>query len=142
MKPIEKDQLRQLQTICAGKFRDREERLEAISDIMGCEIKSFSELNKSQFEDLVTYFNTGKMHNNGSWAVFDKLNKQHTTILSLCHTLGWVQEENPKYVDLHRLGGWLKHRSPIKKALKEMNVKELSKVIFSLEQIVKKQFVK
>ena len=57
------------------------------------------------------------------------------------HAEGWVQEEKPQYVDLHRLGGWLKSdRSPVKMQLKEMNRAQLSKIIFALQQIIKSQY--
>lgn len=81
------------------------------------------------------------MPDSSSWARFDKYNSQHKTILSHCHTLGWKSEENPAFVDLNRLGGWLKsNRSPVQKPLLEMNRKELSKIIAALESMIKKQF--
>lgn len=76
-----------------------------------------------------------------NWAYFDKHNRQHSTILSLCHQLGWVQDANPAWVDLARLSDWLKSfRSPVNKPLQTMETAELSKVIFALEQILKKQY--
>lgn len=76
-----------------------------------------------------------------NWAFFDKDNRQHSTVLSLCHQLGWVQEQNTAWVDLPRLSNWLKsHRSPIQKPLQSMDKAELSKVIFALEQILNKRY--
>jgi len=76
-----------------------------------------------------------------NWAFFDKNNRQHSNILSLCHQLSWVQESNPKYVDLARLSGWLKsYRCPVNKPLQQMEAKELSKIIFALEQMLTKQY--
>lgn len=137
------NQIKILQSQCSGKFRDREERLEAVSSLIGVEVHSFKELSQYQATELIHFFNTGEMPDSTSWARFDKHNSQHRTILSHCHTLGWKSEENPAFVDLNRLGGWLKsNRSPVQKPLLEMNRKELSKVIFALEQITKKQFNK
>lgn len=135
-----KSQIIQLQSFCSSKFRSRDERLEAVSEILGTEVDSFSNLQKVQADDLLYYFRNGVMPNNATWAFFDRHNSKHRTILSHCHTLGWKSEENPAFVDLHRLGGWLKSKSPIRKPLKAMNSAELSKVIFALEQITKKQF--
>ncbi|WP_419486994.1 hypothetical protein [Chryseobacterium bernardetii] len=135
---ITKQQISQLQTICSGKFRDREERLEAISEMMGCEINSIKDLNQLQASELIHFFNTGKTLDHSPWGFFDKRNNQHRNVLSICHSLGWVSEENPQFVDLHRLGGWLKSdRSPVKKPLKEMSSAEVSKIIFALQNIVK-----
>lgn len=138
---ITKQQISQLQTICSGKFRDREERLEAISEMVGFEISSIKDLNQLQASELIHFFNTGKPIDHSSWAFFDKRNYQHRNVLSICHSLGWVNEENPQFVDLHRLGGWLKSdRSPVKKPLKEMSKAEVSKIIFALQNIVNCKF--
>ena len=76
-----------------------------------------------------------------NWAFFDKNNSQHSRVLSLCHQLGWVQDANPKYVDLSRLNNWLKSfRSPVQKPLQSMEPKEVSKVIFALESMLGKKY--
>lgn len=141
MSTITKPQIQQLQTICAGKFRSREERLEALSEMMGVEVLSVKDLNRLQADELIYFFNTGKSLDHSSWAIFDRHNTQHKTILSLCHQLGWVQEENPQFVDLHRLGGWLKSdRSPVKQPMKEMDRPQLSKIIFALQNMLKTRY--
>ncbi|SEG38842.1 hypothetical protein SAMN05421847_2159 [Halpernia humi] len=138
---ISKSQIQQLQTICSGKFRSREERLEALSEMTGVELTSIKELNRLQADELIYFFNTGKIIDHSAWALFDRNNTQHKTILSLCHQLGWVQEEKPQFVDLHRLGGWLKSdKSPVKMPLKEMERPQLSKIISALQIIIKKSY--
>lgn len=140
---ITKQQISQLQTICSGKFRDREERLEAISEMVGCEINSIKDLNQLQASELIHFFNTGKTLDHSSWGFFDKGNTQHKTVLSLCHQLGWVQEDKPEFVDLHRLGGFLKsERSPVKCPLKQMTTAQCSKLIFALQNILNSKFKK
>lgn len=141
MSTITAPQIQQLQTICSGKFRSREERLEALSNMMGVELTSIKDLNKMQADELIYFFNTGKSIDHSIWALFDRNNTQHKTILSLCHQLGWVQEEKPQFVDLHRLGGWLKSdRSPVKMPLKEMEKPQLSKIIFALQNMLKTKY--
>ena len=141
MSTITENQVRQLQSICSGKFRNREERLEALSERVGMELNSVKELNRLQADEIIYFFNTGKTINNSSWAIFDQHNTQHKAIFSLCHQLGWVQEDKPHFVDLHRLGGWLKSdRSPVKIPLKEMNKQQLSKIIVALQNILKSKF--
>lgn len=134
-------QLKSLQSACNGKFRTREERLEAISEMVGAQVTSFNELTPLQADELIYFFNTGKSIDHSSWAIFDKYNTQHKAVLSLCYQLGWVSEENPKFVDLHRLGGWLKsNRSPVKRPLKEMTKQELSKIITALNNIINTRY--
>ena len=141
MATITTSQIQQLQTICSGKFRSREERLEALSEMVGVELHSVKDLNQLQADELIYFFNTGRSLNHSVWGIFDKNNTQHKTVLSHCHTLGWVQEDNPQFVDLHRLGGWLKSdRSPVKKPLKEMSKTEVSKIIFALGNIIKSKY--
>lgn len=138
---ITTNQVIQLQSICNGKFHNREERLEALSEISGIELKSVKDLNTIQADDLIYFFNTGKTPDNSSWAIFDNNNTKHRRILAICHTLGWVQEDKPQFVDLHRLGGWLKsNRSPVQKPLKQMTSPELSKIITALDNITSKQY--
>lgn len=136
------NQIKILQSQCSGKFRDRDERLEAVSSILGDEVESFKKLSKLQADDLIYFFNTGEMPDNRSWAAFDKHNSQHRTILSKAYTLGW-RDRKTGYADLNRLGGWLKSkRSPVSKPLKEMNRKELSKVISAMDNMILKSFKK
>src|SRR5690606_41861165 len=91
-------QIKQLQTICSGKFRDRDERIDAVSDLLGFHIQSFKDLNFVQADDLIRFFNTGKSPDNSSWAKFDKNNSKHRTILSRCHTLGWIDRSEERRV--------------------------------------------
>lgn len=135
-----KTQIRRLQSACSGKFNDREERLDAVSDLLGFRIQSFSDLNSLQADDLLRFFNTGELPDNSAWARFDNSNPQHRTILSRCYTLDW-RDAATGYVDLNRLGGWLKSdRSPVRKTLKEMNKPELSKIISALESMIVKRY--
>ena len=141
MSTITQQQISQLQTICSGKFRDREERLEAISEMVGTHIESVKDLSSLQASELIYFFNTGKPMDHSPWAFFDKRNTQHKTVLSLCHTLGWVQEENPQFVDLHRLGGFLKsNKNPVKMPLKDMSKAQCSKLIFALQNIINSKY--
>lgn len=141
MATITTRQISQLQTICSGKFSNREERLEALSEMVGSELTSIKDLSSLQADELIYFFNTGKTLDHTSWALFDKKNSQHKTVLSLCHQLGWVQEDKPEFVDLHRLGGFLKSdKCPVKSPLKEMSPAQVSKLIFVLQRIVQSKF--
>ncbi|MDV3880751.1 hypothetical protein BAS06_09310 [Elizabethkingia miricola] len=141
MSTITTKQITQLQTICSAKFRNRDERLEMLSEMVGSPITSIKDLTELQADELIYFFNTGKNMDHSSYALFDHKNNQHRTILSHCHTLGWVNPNNPRFVDLNRLGGWLKsEKSPVKKPLKQMTKQELSKIIVALENITKSKF--
>lgn len=135
-------QIKVLQASCSGKFRDREERLDSASDLLGIEIRSFKDLTSSQTDDLIRFFTTGKMPDNSSWGMFNKHNTKHRRILSACYTLGWIQEDE-NLVDLHRLGSFLKSkRSPVQKPLKEMSSIELSKIITCFDNMIEKKYVR
>lgn len=141
MSTITKQQISQLQTICSGKFRDREERLDAISEMVGYQIESVKDLSRLSADELIYFFNTGKSIDHSAWAFFEKRNSQHKTVLSLCHQLGWVQEDKPEFVDLHRLGGFLKSdKCPVNIPLKEMTTAECSKLIYVLQNIIKSKY--
>lgn len=79
-----------------------------------------------------------------SWATFDKENSQHKHILSLCIQYGWcsTHEKYGEVANLDRLGEWLKNDSkcPVHKPLRQMEPKELSKIIIALEGMVKWKF--
>lgn len=104
-----------------------------VKHITGDESKvTASDLSLIQADTLIKSLTT-------NWAFFDKNNTQHSAVLSLCHQLGWVQDANPKFVDLNRLSTWLKSfRSPVQKPLQSMEAKEVSKVIFALENMLGK----
>ena len=74
------------------------------------------------------------------WASFDKNNRAHLNILSLCRQAQWTKphERYGEVADLNRLQAFLKSdKSPVKKPLMEMSKQEVSKIIIALEGIVK-----
>ncbi|MGG5507921.1 MULTISPECIES: hypothetical protein [unclassified Myroides] len=101
-------------------------------------------LNDLTFEQanriLLAQGDKSAMHD--EWEKFDSKNKQHTTILSLLHQLDIVTELRGRNVaDMKRFGEWLKSdRSPVKKPLSKMNKFEVSKIVYALEQIIKKKW--
>lgn len=84
-----------------------------------------------------------KPHKPENWAVFDKNNKAHRTILSLCIQMGMSKESGRygKVADLDALNEWLHSaRCPVQKPLKKMEKIELSKVIGALSAMTKKKY--
>lgn len=141
MTSIQSKQIRQIQTICSKRFSDRNERLNFMSEFFNKEITSTLQLSYAEADDLIFFLNTGKSPDSSFWALFDRNNKQHTTVLSLAHQLRWVLADKTWLVDLNRLGNWIKsERCPVNKPLKQMNKEELSKVIFAMENISRKKF--
>lgn len=138
---INKNQIQIIQTICSGKFSNRDERLEFFSEFLFREIKSVKDLTRNEADDVITYFQTGRVADNTSYALFDKSNARHMKILSLAKELDWI-DENTGYADLQRLGGWIKSpKCPVQdKKLKDMNYHEISKVIKALENMVKSKW--
>jgi hypothetical protein len=78
-----------------------------------------------------------------NWAIFDKANTQHKTILSLLRQAQWVvpHPRHGEVADLERLSVFLKSdKSPIKKPLKSMTTEETSKIIEALKGIIKSKY--
>lgn len=81
--------------------------------------------------------------NTENWAIFDKANTQHKTILSLLRQAQWVvpHPRHGEVADLARLSAFLKSdKSPINKPLKSMTTEETSKIIEALKGIVKSKY--
>ena len=141
MATINSTQIQIIQTICSGKFSSRDERLEFFSEFFFREIGSVKELSKNEADDVITFFQTGRVADNTSYALFDKNNPRHMKILSLAKELDWI-EPKTGYADLQHLGGWIKSaRCPVQgKKLKEMNYEDISKVIKALQQMILKKW--
>jgi predicted RNA-binding protein with PUA-like domain len=78
-----------------------------------------------------------------NWAIFDKTNKQHLTLLSQLRTLQWTvpSEKWGEVADLPRLSAFLKSpESPVKKPLKEMESLEVSKIIECFKSMIRKKY--
>jgi hypothetical protein len=85
--------------------------------------------------------NTDYLH----YGKFDKENKQHLYILSMCMQLGWQvfnKNVDRNVADLARLGRFIMHFGAIKKPLMEQRKEELSKIVYQLEEMVRKHFTK
>lgn len=137
---ITAQQLKIIQTILHQRYSDRRERLEFLSEFFTMEINSTKELTQKQAFELIRYLKEGKAISNDFFARFDANNPQHRTLLARCHELGWVCAAPTGKIlpDLNKLGSWLiSKRSPVKKALLDMSHKEISKVIFALENMIK-----
>ena len=75
-----------------------------------------------------------------NWATFDKSNQKHRVILSCMYQAQWTvpSDKYGEIPDMERLSNFLKSdRSPVKKALKDMQPFELEKVIAALNGIIK-----
>ena len=93
---INKNQIQIIQTICSGKFSNRDERLEFFSEFLFREINSVKDLTRNEADDVITYFQTGRVADNTSYALFDKSNARHMKILSLAKELDWIDDLNSR----------------------------------------------
>jgi hypothetical protein len=78
-----------------------------------------------------------------NWALFDKNNKQHLTLLAQLRTVQWVipNERHGEVADLARLSNFLKSiESPVKKPLNKMEPWEVSKIIECFKSMVRKKY--
>tara|TARA_R110002126_G_scaffold78629_1_gene195628 strand:+ start:14159 stop:14611 length:453 start_codon:yes stop_codon:yes gene_type:complete len=136
---INKHQIQQIQIRLSKEKLDRTERLTFLSAQTGREIKSTKDLTQIEAEDILFFLNNGEVDTT-SWGKFDKNNTQHMSLLSRLRTAQWVVK-HPVYgevADLERLHLFLKSaKSPVKKPLRAMEPKEVSKLIFVFDQIIK-----
>lgn len=138
---IQKNQIKQIQTIMSSRFTDRDERLDFISALFEKEVNSTKELSSIEADDLIYYLNTGKKAI-ANWAFFDKtkFTTQRKYLWSLLYQAQWVvkNDKHNEVPDLARLSNFIKSaKSPVQKPLKEWNTDEWSKMIFIFERIVK-----
>lgn len=139
---ISANQLRLLQAKLKGRFKDREERLAFYRAFCHRSLDSSLDLSFEEAQALLHYLMKGE-RNPGCWGVFDKHDKQHRAILSLCQQYGWERphEKWGYTADLGRLDGWLKSkRAPVQKPLKAMTKAELSKTLSALQAMVVKKY--
>ena len=138
---IDPKQIQIIQSICSGKFSNRDERLEFFSEFLFREVKSTKDLSRNEADDVITYLTTGNVADHTSFALFNKSNQRHMKILSLAKELDWI-DDSTGYADLQRLGVWIKSvRCPVQdKKLKDMNYEDISKVIKALENMVKSKW--
>lgn len=141
METINSKQIQIIQSICSGKFSNRDERLEFFSEFLFRPIESTKDLSKNEADDVITYLQTGRVADYTSYALFDKTNPRHMKILSLARELDWIDDKTG-FASLERLGGWIRSmRCPVQdKKLKDMNYEDISKVIKALENMVKSKW--
>lgn len=123
----------------AGIKNDPDQKKSLVQQFTGDWDKtSTKDLTLDQANELIKRFG-GKPILYDNWAFFDIKNGKHKYILSVCMQAGWAVWNGDRscYVaDMYRLSEFLKSdKSPVKKPLKDMNDKELSKLIFVLEKI-------
>ena len=85
----------------------------------------------------------GRTHSKSNWGLFDKENQQHKTILSLLRQAQWLVPNGKwgEVPDINRFSEFLKSdKSPVNKPLKDMEPKEVSKIIEALKGIVKSKY--
>lgn len=86
----------------------------------------------------------GRAHQYDNWAIFSAVNAQHIRLLSVVQEKGWTvwnEKLKRQVADLHRVSEFLKSaKSPVKKPLKEMTKREVSKIIYAFESMTKKEY--
>ncbi|OGX23353.1 MAG: hypothetical protein A3K54_00110 [Omnitrophica WOR_2 bacterium RBG_13_44_8] len=108
-----------------------------------------SHLSDMEPEELISLLDrlSGNINNNDylNYGKFDKNNKQHTYLLSMCMQLGWTvfnKNVQRNVADIVRLGRFIMHFGAIKKPLIEQSKQELQTTVYQFEQMVSKHFKK
>ena len=135
---IRPHQIAILQTLLAGRFKDREGRLHFVSSFIGRELPSTKNLTEGEFFSLADYLG----YDFKRYARFDRNNGQHLYLLSTCYNLGW-REERRWYTDLQRLGKWFcSSRNPFKKSLQSLTPEEVAVVNSIFEKMLRNLYAK
>lgn len=103
---------------------------------------SLNDLSYDQAE-MILAKQVGKEYIPENWAAFDKNNKKHRTVLSLCIQMGLSvdSERYGKVADLKALNEWLHSKlCPAQKPLMKMDATDLKRVIGALSAMVKKKY--
>lgn len=144
-----KDQIKIIHTLLPDEARhDRDLKQELVRQFTEDDSRtSTTQLTQKEADNLIHFLTTGESVNNASFGLFDRNNKQHRYILSLCQMMpmaierGWAVP-HAKYrmvANTTKLGEWLSSpKSPVRKPLKQMNSNELHKVIYALERMLAK----
>lgn len=143
--PITAYQIKEIRKNCNFQEDIKEEWVQWVTgDVARTSLKSLTQ--KQAVKILKQQTGVETLHCNVSkdnWALFDKTNTQHRTILAQMRTSQWVvpHDKHGEVPDLERLSNWLKSdKSPVKKPLKQMESWELSKTIEALKGIVKSKY--
>lgn len=142
IKMITQQQIKIVHSLLPARIKnDREAKAELISQFTNDYGRtSTKQLTFFQANELIMSLGGTPIAPNRAFMRFDAKKKQHLTVLSLCHQLGWEVYQKGRYIaDMHRLAEWLQHKSPVQKPLTAMEKEELSKVIFAMEQMIVKK---
>ena len=88
-------------------------------------------------------YNSPAPENHDHWGLFDKDNNQHKAVLSQLRQMQWTvkSERWGEVADIERLSNFLQSdKSPVKKPLKKMEPKEVSKIIECLKSMLIKKY--
>lgn len=114
--------------------------------LTGQGVESTKDLTLVQLDGLIAWLNSllkwSKLKDY-QFATFERNNKSHMYLLSLCQEYGWAvfnQKLNREVADLNKLGAWIRKCSAAKKPLLQQDTRELQKTVYQFEQMVKKHY--
>jgi hypothetical protein len=141
------EQIKHIHTLLSDRVKaDKELKQQLICQFTGDENKaSTKDLTFIQANELIYLLSTGKMPTFEAYATFDKNNKSHMYMLSLCRQINWTCYSNKLHrvvVDLNQLGEWMKEKSFLHKPLMAYSKTDLVKLVSQLEIVVQKELSK
>jgi hypothetical protein len=135
---------KQKQIIAILTKGDKDFKRELVVDQTKDSMKSStSDLTFAQANDIILKLGGTPVVN--QWTKFNYNKKTHMNILSLLMQLGWQfydHEKSRNFADTSKLAHWLQTKAPVKKPLNDMSHNELSKTIYALENMLKKDLKK
>lgn len=123
-------------------FKDKEEKKEAIHRFTYGRTTSTKGLNFKEANKLIVLLKGKPVKDpeealNKKFGWINKNDAQDFLIVSNLHQLGWLWDENPKLVDVVRLGRFIRYKTKIGKPLSQMNSTEKTKLINHLNAVIK-----
>lgn len=135
---------KQKQIIAILTRGDKEFKAELVVNMTGDPLKSStSDLTFAQANAIIRQLGGSPVPN--KWTRFDANKASHRNVLSLLMQNGWQfyhAEHQRYYADMNAFGGWLQSKAPVRKPLIDMEPYEVSKTIYALKQMQKKDIKK
>ena len=136
--PITAFQIKRIMHNCAYQVETKNEWVQwATADVTKTSLKSITQ---EQAVKIINAQTGGTAIDNYEW--FDHKNTQHKYIQSLLHSIGKTKqlEDGKTVANIAFFAEWLKTKSPIIMPLNKMTVRQVQKVIYAFEQVVKYEY--
>lgn len=140
MKKVTAKQIKMIHVLLPDVYRyDKERKADFVFSFTEDETRtSTKDLTIKEAEHMIHFLQTGEKPDYSVYARFEKGNKQHMALLSLCYDASWTTEVKDRLVpDLNKLGRWISVRGHLAgQPLAAYKGKDMSKLIYQFEKTI------